>query len=194
MVEHPILFSGPLVRAILAGAKTQTRRAAKPQPTLLHDHRSYRAPCNACKACPYGQPGDRLWARETYAVRDAKAWQDRDTSSGMLFFRADDERELPGDGRWRPSIHMPRWASRLTLDVTGVRLERLHLITEDDAKAEGVEPSTGMLMGGQGPHHHAFFGLWERINGKRPGCSWHDNPWVWVVEFKRTEQPTEAAA
>ena len=144
--ERPIIFSGPMIRAILEGRKTQTRRIVKPN-------------CLS-KLSPYGRTGDRLWVRET--------WGHNPEGPGYVY-RSDGDFDMKFHGdRWRPSIHMPRWASRITLEVTGVRVERLQDINEEDALAEGVE--------------HAFRSLWESING--PG-SWDANPWVWVVEFRR---------
>lgn len=192
--ERPIIFSAPMVRAILAGTKTQTRRALKqvqvrsaamPEPEWRSVH----------TLCPYGQRGDRLWVRE--------AWS-RDEEDGALFYRADVGTGNEADDwqrniyegasgyRWKPSIFMPRWASRITLEVTGVRVERLQDISEADAQAEGVTPKwepgcSGRLMEALGgfsfrPAASAYAELWEQING--PG-SWDANPWVWVVEFKR---------
>lgn len=195
MRERPILFSGPLVRALLAGTKTQTRRLMKPQPeegahmapemgaALHEDH--WGNPI-AAHACPYGKVGDRLWVRETWGfdsqVRaDFKPALGRYDLSGMdlrerIVFRADESgREVP---RWRPAIHMPRWASRITLEVTEVRSQRLQDISEEDAKAEGIT----------GPYHYssaraAFECVWDTINGKR--ASWESNPFVWAISFRR---------
>ena len=208
MKERPILFSGPMVRAILSGNKTQTRRILKPQPCELPDfnigglsiniHGSvYGAFSPDCprKTCPYGQPGDRLWVRET--------WAPLAVSSKGAYYRADIEN--PKRGGWKPSIHMPRWASRITLEVTGARVERLQDISRGDAIAEGVDwkrcptyqsiesfteqrlaQKLGMAcfpvltidyIGG-------YKRLWESING--PG-SWNENPWVWVVEFRKVD-------
>jgi len=142
--------------------------------------------------CPYGQPGDRLWVREAWAWSGDGAIPAFDrVRKGEVWFRADPERTSPGI-RWRPSIHMPRWASRITLEVTGVRVERLQDISEADALAEGVTPNwepgcSGRLMEALGgfsfrPAASAYAELWEQINGLG---SWDANPWVWVVEFKR---------
>ena len=195
--ERPILFSGAMVRAILAGQKTQTRRMVKPQPrptkrgwwewgyalgktqaasprrSVWHAETWQREAGTAPLEdfCPYGQPGGRLWVRETWGKLDM----------GSACYRADDEAAVPADGRWRPSIHMPRWASRLTLEVTEVRVQRLQEISEEDALAEGIPPRTD-------DHVLAvprFRTLWESINGERPGCSWESNPWVWCVSFRR---------
>ena len=179
MTARPILFSGPMVRALLAGTKTQTRRVAKPQPFWVNPGDGQP---NPMPKCPYGVPGDTLWLRETW-------FQSEDSS--MVHYRADNDD--PYVTRWRPSIHMPRWASRITLEVTGVRVERLCAISEADAAAEGVTQcgdggwhaeDTG--RDGSSPCWDTASGsyrlLWESING--PG-SWAANPWVWVVSFRR---------
>lgn len=194
MRERPILFSAPMVRAILGGAKTQTRRVADMDKLIRADVRDYgpewdehvwSATANAHVRCPYGEPGDRLWVKETYALHHA--WDAHPPSAGgaaskRVWHRADAPDAIDGRGRWRPSIHMPRWASRLTLEVTSVRVERLHAITEDDARAEGVEASNGAAPSGWARHN--FADLWESINGPE---SWEANPFVWVVGFKRVE-------
>ncbi len=206
--DRPILFSGPMVRALLAGTKTQTRRIVKPRPagdlrwggwitcsTTREDEgkamwgegdhldRAHRV------RCPYGQPGDRLWVRETFAHTHLG------DGSGMYVFPVADPRTDYG-GPWKPSIHMPRVASRITLEITEVRVERLQAISEADAKAEGItngEHDPGIDKGGKpgwcygqdkyaGTPRHAYELLWESING--PG-SWDATPWVWVVSFKR---------
>lgn len=183
MKERPILFSAPMVRAILAGTKTQTRRVVKQHLERLGDgdwyafdhkglnyrvnarHTTVAAWAHLLQFCPYGQPGDRLWVRE--------AWSGADDPSHKhcVHYRADGERAT----RWRPSIHMPRWASRIALEITGVRVERLNDISEADCRAEGLGGTVDRA-------HHWYRVLWEQING--PG-SWDANPWVWVIEFKR---------
>jgi hypothetical protein len=202
MKERPILFSAPMVRAILAGQKTQTRRALAPDLFISSGGAVVRmasagpATTGIREAhCPYWrQPGDRLWVREAWAWSGDGAIPAFDrVRKGGVWFRADPERTSPGI-RWRPSIHMPRWASRITLEVTGVRVERLQDISEADAQAEGVTPKwepgcSGRLMEALGgfsfrPAASAYADLWEQING--PG-SWDANPWVWVVEFRRVE-------
>jgi len=225
MTERPILFSDAMVRAILAGTKTITRRVLTPQPheetgpisvgryhpTVVRrgleepgDERFGAHTSEQSWPCPYGEPGDRLWVREawSYYGGDEYLYQCDPMAVG---FRASDDfggrlipgcRSIPG-GRWRPSIHMPRWASRLTLEVTSVRVERVQSITEDDARAEGcsghdpepvAEGGTIYAMKGRSsapsPLAH-FRALWDSINGARPGCSWADSPWVWVVGFRR---------
>lgn len=223
MRERPILFSAPMVRAILHGRKTQTRRVVKPQPAhwrYLQPMWGTSPPPNPVefgerwlwrevgpdypddarddRRCPYGVPGDRLWVRETWALvpRTAYARSEGvqqvlrpDDSHDAAVFAADWERSKPG--RWRPSIHMPRWASRITLEITGVRVERLQDISEADARAEGCplthdgkpyDPPPPDVDSWQGYGRASFCLLWSKING--PG-SWDANPWVWVVEFKR---------
>lgn len=211
MAERPILFSAPMVRAILSGAKTQTRRVVKPQPPdprfkgmlalddegidlWLHD----RTLAQAIR-CPYGQPGDRLWVRETHSIGPAPGTplQPGETAGALRWphvtYAADGAVERR-DTRWkgafgvgRPSIHMPRWASRITLEITGVRVERLQDISEADAIAEGIVPTHDGYGLPDGSHYHAadprvsYWSLWDAING--PG-SVEANPWVWVVEFQ----------
>ena len=217
MKERPILFSGPMVRAILDGTKTQTRRVVKPQPDLSILKESYRdlefefrrmpvlgpthvpsewgfcakydkpncVPIHGYK-CPYGTIGDRLWVRETWAPHP----QDQAT----IFYRATVDTE-PGirvwDGPWKPSIYMPRWASRITLEITGIRVERVQDISDEDARAEGLWCRFDG-QGCEGKCHKcsetarvAFRTLWDSTNAKRH--PWASNPWVWVIEFGRAE-------
>lgn len=190
MKERPILFSAPMVRALLNGTKTQTRRVVK-------DEQKARA-LNAAgySACPYGQPGDRLWVRETWqAFFDDEVPPDRPRGprhtmgipaqpelKSFAFYRADGD--MPphheyGAVRWFPSIHMPRKYSRILLEIVGVRVERLQDISRGDAMAEGC-PFPNIARGANPREWYAE--LWDQING--PG-SWSANPWVWVVEFKR---------
>ncbi len=215
MKERPILFSAPMVRAIFEGRKTQTRRVVKPQPQPnggegLHPVAPYRNPHGSWSwvlaatghgsggglfDCPYGQPGDRLWVRET--------WQgpliDDDLGANELpknqyenprycQYKADggptpEFEDADGElvCRWRPSIHMPRWASRINLEITAVHIERLRNISVSDAIAEGYD---GTVDNPVDPSIEWYAGLWEQING--PG-SWAANPWVWVVEFKQVK-------
>jgi hypothetical protein len=190
--EKPILFSAPMVRAIIDGRKTQTRRVAK---NIISEH----PPC-ALKPCPYGQPGDKLWVRETW----------RPMSFGFnqihgpvvrVQFAADmampvmpateaqyDATHPDRSGLWRPSIHMPRWASRITLEVTAVRVERLQEITEADAIAEGCEGGNHQTLAVEDmtDPQEQFLDLWDSINAER-GYGWSVNPFVWVVSFKLQE-------
>jgi len=177
MKERPILFSAPMVRAILDGSKTQTRRIVKSQ-------------SNIC--CPFGKPGDRLWVRETFQG----PLFDSDNSKCCVY-RADggeapeyvdaDDNLRQG---WKPSIFMPRWASRITLEITGVRVERLQDISASDCYAEGCfRPdqlkSLGSEVTTRDNARGAYRKLWESING---ADSWDANPWVWVVEFKAIDE------
>jgi hypothetical protein len=196
MVTRPILFGGPMVRAILAGRKTQTRRViryahadglglwtAPPLGGYFAEH--VFGACYAKLApCPYGVPGDRLWVREAWADHVGPFGESR-----FALYRADgDERAGP----WRPSIFMPRWASRITLEVTAVRVERLQQISEEDAKAEGMEFDGTWWLGGTHPVKgtlqcwptaaKAFERGWDSINGKR--APWDANPWVWAIAFR----------
>lgn len=208
-MDKPILFSGPMVRAILEGNKTATRRVVKPQPDSIR--KSPFVPSGIednhgreIKA-PY-QPGDHLWVRETWGSNIVKGYEEY----GKIFYRADipDQKTVPQTYGcpWRPSIHMPRWASRITLDVTAVRAERLQEITEEDAIREGLTGITkdGKLVKYGIPDRDGLPGtdntgwawqdwcvnpidalarLWDSINGKT--YPWKDNPWVWVIEFKK---------
>ena len=242
MTERPILFSGEMVRAILEGRKTQTRRVVKDQhlinafdflagspeepccgaprvdfvenqKRINDDQKEYQytgllAACDEypeegfCEIkCPYGQPGDRLWVRETWqAVRFEKDFETGivddwrhakhipKLSNGYwsVCYEADknkwskdsEDRGFP----WRPSIHMPRWASRLTLEITNVKVERLNDISEEDSEAEGVYHGHLDDLGQRfKTYKRGFQTLWESMNG--PG-SWEMNPWVWAVGFK----------
>ena len=158
MKERPILFNTPMVQAILRGDKTMTRRVIK-------------------RKCPYGKPGDRLWVRETWARVSVP--EGTTARKILTLFKA----SMPFSGidgtevRWKPSIHMPRYVSRITLEVTDVRAERLNDISEEDAQSEGVLPSDFDKT-----YRYSFLKLWESIYGK---WSWNNNPWVWVIEFKR---------
>lgn len=239
MKDRPILFSAPMVRAILAGHKTQTRRLVKVGDTIEERDDGTRWPYfttwthgddgSPWASCPYGTPGDRLWVRETHAIAgqlvayDADGWCGAvcdDGGGGRLRIPhgfvsttgSDAIRRGCADkngarfgmgrfgGRWRPSIHMPRRASRITLEVTAVRVERLQEISEDDAQAEGVDryaaacdhPRFGCdEIGCLGVTHRASYAaLWDDINGDR--AAWASNPWVWVVEFKRVTEGATA--
>ena len=194
MKEKPIIFSGPMVRAILDGRKTQTRRVVKPQPhetvgglgsmIAWRDFRWCRGGSipDVAAECPYGQPGDRLWVRETWA--DTSKESRRCPVSYRATWPPDDE-ECRGFA-WKPSIFMPRWASRLTLEVTGVRVERVQDITEEDALAEGVAVDIGLpYCDPETPSARMMFkDLWNSINSRR-SFGWDMNPFVWVVSFRR---------
>lgn len=187
MKERPILFSAPMVRAIIDGNKTQTRRVAKEfndRPNL--DGILARFPNQ--KGCRHGEPGDRMWVRETWAVQheyDAAAPSEIGASARWHYAATEDL----GGLRKRPSIFLPRRGSRITLEITGVRVERLQSISERDARAEGITDGGCLTCGNPEPcgcvnpnpdARDAFAWLWQSINGKN---SWHVNPWVWVIEF-----------
>ena len=252
MKERPIIFSGPIINAILAGRKTQTRRVIKCNCNCLHngkllgewglskppyrwtgakddalwqlfgespvvgdwvewfqtdvdDYASEKVPC------PYGKPGDRLWVRESWLKLDRDhrhdvskpndwlaPWGDKPRRNGCAY-KADATSESErcrlelGYKNWTPSIHMPRWASRITLEVTNVRVERLLSITEDDAISEGATLADNPDYDPDDPFDDApqsyragFLESWGKINAKR-GFAYDMNPWVWVLEFKRVE-------
>jgi hypothetical protein len=213
MIEKPILFSTPMVRAILEGNKTVTRRIMKPQIKPC-DHASFtEAPwkneptkffmrdnewaCEYCGngvqyargiKCPYGQPGDRLWVRETWTRVPMQYEAENDYA--YKADEVDDDKYI-----WRPSIHMPRAACRLILEVVSIQAEPLQAITEKGAFREGIDADNydyqaaehyligGSPVQGGSPARFAFIALWNKINGTR-GMGWEKNPWVWVVQFK----------
>jgi len=229
MNEKPILFSGPMVRAILEGRKTQTRRVVKPAvpedrvkdctvsiSKLPFGDVTWWPKCDypvlmAGRRNPFGDPGDRLWVRETWGPCD-----------GGVCYRASEEPAVcPDGGKWKPSIFLPRWASRITLEITDVRVERVQDITDEDAQSEGifwtdysracghfgawqdvgscpapdeshpVRPGwywrkTKSSMECLGSARFAFANLWDSINSKR-GFGWYANPWVWVISFRRVK-------
>ena len=208
MKERPIIFSAPMVKAILAGRKSQTRRILKPQPSAHHGiakcwgtspdgvefgEKYVWTECGPDypdgpedeRRSPYGVPGDRLWVRETHCPRyfdDGKPGYRADWSSAAA--------DLCPEPKWKPSIFMRRHDSRITLEVTDVRVERLQTITEADAIAEGTERHVCGALKYSHPgccgHVRAFELGWDSINAKRG--SWASNPWVWVVSF-RVVQP-----
>jgi len=216
--EIPIIFNGDMVRAILAGQKTQTRRPINPAPMMITDSSAVpwegdpetlaKLLKKSGKACPFGQPGDLLWVRETWSQIDdtefgGERWIDyRATpkypeSSGRRPAGWDDEPENT-PLRWRQSIHMPRWASRILLRVTAVRVERVQDLSEQDAMAEGVtemmfHPGRCLSQCASGISFpsaiSAYRDLWESIYG-----NWDVNPWVWVVEFERATDSKQEAA
>ena len=188
MRERPILFSAPMVRAILAGNKTQTRRIMKPRrDRYVGCELALNELAGEVNAGDYTNapmaPGDRLWVREAhYIIGEYRE---------VFFCATQDSNHSPTlswPGPWRPSIHMPRWASRITLEVTGVRAERLQEISYEDARAEGAEfwRNDGTLteLPPCSAHRYEFEDLWTSING---ADSWNANPWVWVVSFRRLD-------
>lgn len=243
MKERPILFSAPMVRAILAGKKTQTRRVVNPQPIALQ-RGEYRpgdamlGPGGKPITARHGLPGDRLWVRETWGYFDpddtGEDYDDEHETAGpgpvafcdellqeghplrdfwrrRVAYKATFAEGKYGAGplgpkKWRPSIHMPRWASRITLEVTGVRVERLQDISNTDALSEGITSVRNQawdrqhfpewrflfdeaVQAGEKPPigptpAQSFAALWDSINGIG---AWGANPWVWVIEFKRVE-------
>lgn len=189
MKERGMIFNAEMVRAILDGRKTQTRRTVKPQPDedglakvingpwVDTSERNYR--------CPFGDVGDRIWVRETWAEVGASA-------PNLKLYRANYPEHVPShyenvppanEIRWTPSIHMPRWASRILLEITDVRVERLSSISEEDAGREGY-PADPSPYGGRMDKWLWFRQLWDGIY---PEQSFKHNPWVWVIEFKRVE-------
>lgn len=199
MMVRPILFSGPMIRAIIAGRKWQTRRVIKLQPDVPDQfvktgsggcvllNPAHANPSEGAReiSCPYGRPGDWLWVRETWAPY----------GQGAVY--AADENAMAS--RWRPSIHMPRKLSRLSLRISAIGIERIQDITEAEAKAEGVDPkrwcdlktASLSILGGLGAYlpaepryRYGFYEVWESINAKR-GYGWEINPWVWVITFDR---------
>ncbi|HDO7157188.1 hypothetical protein [Klebsiella pneumoniae] len=225
MKERGMIFNGEMVRALLSGRKTQTRREVKLNldiaclattydwaTSLAANHyqglteeqiqqkaeslRGVIHPVILANGqmvsiiCPHGKPGDRIWVRETWARYNI------DQNSHDIAYRATTPEDWPEEGCWRPSIHMPRWASRILLEITDVRVERLNAISEEDAEAEGIDMEAlydsqdcydciaDHNMTGRPTVTGAFKYLWESIYGEE---GWKSNPWVWVIEFKRVE-------
>ena len=221
MKERGMIFNAEMVRALLDGRKTQTRRIIK-DCTVGRDQISKfiqigkkfigcypeDVPELIRECCPYGIPGDRIWVREAFRVHS------RATDVATLVYKASERNSWTEQThrvpvavcnkpatpeKWTPSLHMPRWASRILLEITDVRVERLNVISEEDARAEGVgialwfaaigvPESEWTSLGKQGAmqasHINKFATLWESIYGAE---SWKANPWVWVIEFKRAE-------
>lgn len=187
MKTHPILFSTPMVQAILDGRKTMTRRIIKPQQPSSFMYGEKKQ--NDCTwyvnfpsiikpvKCPYGKPGDVLWVRETFAPALGDYAYMADYAKVVL--------NLPENkGLWKPSIHMPKAACRIFLKITDIKVERLQDITREECKKEGV--LLGIDNGKFAGWHDIFRDLWENINGPD---SWQSNPWIWVIAFERCEKP-----
>ena len=214
MKEHPILFSTQMVRAILDGYKTQTRRIIKfkrnsPvvsmtnhfQPfsdspknyqcwTAEHDEKT-QAFMEQEILCPQGFVGDSLWVRETWAHDDLNCKDVKCGNRDHIWWKANESKivadSFAGEARWRPSIFMPRWASRLTLKIINIRVERIQDITQKDASFEGIPmPAYGEYPLSETADYliPEFRKLWDSINGKK-GFGWDANPFVWVIEFIR---------
>ncbi|HBY4322464.1 TPA: hypothetical protein MIU07_19485 [Klebsiella pneumoniae] len=207
MTERGMIFNGEMVRAILDGRKTQTRRPIKWKQTRFTEigeredgskwpwSEDAEHACDFWHPCPFGAVGDRIWVRETWqAIHDYcdenGHVDERRYARSIPRHRGNywhpvyeeawgnesrEDREFP----WRPSIHMPRWASRILLEITDVRVERLRSMSQDDARAEGVIAASGPMEAGL-----AFRELWDSIYGEE---SWKANPWVWVISFERVE-------
>lgn len=214
MKERPILFSGEMVKAILEVRKTQMRRVVKPvrgfehhdiikigmphsaYPWAIWRHNAQTERVGVMQHCPYGQPGDRLWVREAANLAFI------DGNKIGIHYRVEPEREFifnrGGSSpykfiKWTPSIFMPRWASRITLEITKVRVERIQDISRNDIRNEGAYPCCVYCMGRgdqecdlsdscSDDYSYVWRGIWDSINAKR-GFGWDANPWVWVVEF-----------
>ena len=212
MIERPILFNGDMVRAILDGTKTQTRRIVKLNAsgrTQCKGKNWHVEDPDAVLACPFGKAGDRLWVRETF-IRDWKDEngdgepdqydEDGNENPIQTFYRADGHIDWEIDGEWcntpwKPSIHMPRAASRITLEITNVRIDRLHRISESDSKKEGSECLITKnctakdrsflnlpIMNDLHPYKNGFALQWDSIYG-----NWKSNPWVWAIEYRLLE-------
>jgi len=217
MTERPIIFSAPMVRAILDGRKCQTRRIIKPQPaddvkrhilpnpdsdgwisSLRHKYGS-----STVHTCRYGSKGDLLYVRETFCGAKIGGYDGRE-AGGQFWYRATDEGQLCHETKWRPAIHMPKHAARIWLEITDVRVERLQDISDEDAIAEGVETKIAAdghtfyrdyqidkEEAGYATARDSFLSLWAHING---ATSCEANPWVWAVSFRRIEEKTQERA
>lgn len=199
--EKPIIFSGPTIQAILDGRKTQTRSIVKvpgggrkkclpagPHQEEIDGDLYQLTSCGNYELLedfyhPYGYPGDRLWVKETWYHGHRNTWDapktlDPHDPEMAAYYKAGWDRVAPRP--WKSPLYMPRWASRITLEVLSVRVDRLQAITGEDAIAEGCY---GVNIG---PRKEFSF-LWNSLDGKKPGCSWADNPWVWVINFRKVE-------
>ena len=196
--ERPILFSAPMVRAILEGRKTVTRRPVKGAGLKwLEDFTPEYVADPANSLCPYGKPGDRLWLRETWYCDHFEVMRgpylkpdDLDIGEalddGTLVYAADGLTPYEADQPiWKPSIHMPRWACRILLEITDVRVERLQDISRADIRAEGLQCPPELASDDVSPNYRDWYPVAWRELWESTGGDWEANPWVWVVEFKR---------
>lgn len=215
--ERPIIFSGPMVKAILEGRKTQTRRAVAQPKRISDEWRRADTASIRCMGkpweperylyaeffkfdgdgssfgkvvgtvtCPYGQPEDRLWVREKWYCAG-----EHECDGYPARYEVDAELASAVSTKWRTPIFMPRWASRITLEITNVRVERLQSISDEDAKAEGVDqapysPNRIWIANPENSRRYikTFRKAWDKLNAKR-GYSWESNPWCWVLEFRK---------
>ncbi|WP_434153286.1 hypothetical protein [Klebsiella variicola] len=212
MKERGMIFNAEMVRAILDGRKTQTRRPIKWKQTRFTEigeredgskwpwSEDAEHACDFWHPCPFGAVGDRIWVRETFAALEPGSYEQVKPQDGhcqdLRYAATDRLAKSDADIRgykWVPSIHMPRWASRILLEITDVRVERLNAISEEDARAEGIidggclncgEPEPCGCANPEPDATDAFAYLWQSIYGQE---NWNANPWVWVIEFKRVE-------
>lgn len=191
MKESPIIFSSKMVKAILEGRKTLTRRVIKPQPEpheqgwvwskcegMLVSNTGQTYLSKILSKCPYGQPGDRLWVKETF--RTTEIYE-------TLYYKADEPWNEGKEWSWNSSRYMPRWASRITLEITNIRVERLQEISLTDVILEGFIPSSETYQATEGNQKQTILDwgrFWDSLSIKR-GFGWDINPWVWVIEFKK---------
>lgn len=207
----PILFSTPMVQAILEGRKTQTRRVLKPQPLVHNEVIKMPIPMDEyskilkqyvkkgyteiytkgvlqgmiAPKCPFGEVGDTIWVRETWQHTSEFGINNQDENAGYIYKASEngkDWEENTEGWKWKPSIFMPKDACRIFLKITNIRVERLQDISELDAECEGAKKMQLEHLGGAFPNHKSGFeSLWQSINGKE---SWDSNPYVWVIEFE----------
>lgn len=178
MKIRPILFSTPMVKALLSGVKTMTRRVVKMPPSrFVTSNKPFMGESGREYKCPYGEVGDILWVRETFEVHD---------SFGTYNYKADSKSRI--SDKWLPSLFMPKDACRIFLKITNVRVEKLNDISEEDSTKEGVIRMDWEFKNGECPQtdKEAFQLLWESINGKG---GWEENPWLWVIEFEKCKKP-----
>jgi len=233
MKERPMIFNADMVRAVLDGRKTQTRRMLTPHHLKMIDAAARAGECYPLESgiqhanslsyyrewCPFGAVGDHLWVKETWSVvshafnddglmidyvpdRPAKAVLEKPFGRGYYsghaiyaadgsFTWGDDDGCVDGHSCWKPSIHMPRWASRIMLEITGVRVERLTALSDDCARNEGCPAQLPHNPDDKDQARTWFRGLWSEIYGEE---SWQANPWVWVIEFKPTAGHTKGSS